>query len=79
MKSRSSPYTWTSAPPHRAGWYWHRSSPDHSGEFVEVFLVPGEVKLSYQWGMEEEDVDFCCNAHGSHWAGPILEPVESRE
>ena len=56
--------------------WWYRIGEDYEPEILRVFKVEGEVELSYQWGVEEEDVDFCCNAHGAFWAGPISEPRE---
>lgn len=76
MKAQSSPYTWTFASPHRAGWYWYRSDEDCYPQPLLVFKAPGEVEWSVQWGPDEEsDVDFCLNEHGQ-WAGPIHEPIE---
>lgn len=79
MKKALSPYIWSSTPPHRVGMWWYRIGEDYEPEILRVFKVEGEVELSYQWGVEEEDVDFVINAHGAFWAGPIPEPRASPE
>lgn len=77
-KSQLSPYTWTSTPPYRAGWYWHRDNDTCDAEILRVFKIPGELEWSYQWGIDDEnDIDWVINDHGSQWSNkPILEPVE---
>lgn len=73
-------YTWTTARPTVAGWYWCRSAdaiskwPDLSPVIVQVVVLPTTNALTILWAAQNQPVT---HYNGTdEWAGPIQMPKE---
>jgi len=85
MSSSTAPYRWSAKTPAKTGRWWFLESEDHEPRIVRVWRQAGDLEWSYRHGRGAEDIDFCLNAKGALWAGPIplpapqLEPLEDTQ
>lgn len=70
-------YTWTTARPTVAGWYWWRI-PGHCTEMARIiFTQSGEVVIQFDNGHATYlDQLIACATITPEWAGPIMGPEE---